>query len=64
MNATQYDIVKRFLAMGNSPKRIAKEFKASLVDVQTVASTHSYKQYQEKKTDVTDLFSNLFGGNL
>lgn len=65
MNAEQYKIVKAFLAMGNSPQRIAKEFKAKLGDVAKVARTATYKQYQNADpTDPMDMFNEMFGRNI
>lgn len=60
MNATQYRIVKTFLELGNSPKRISKEFKAPLAEVNLVNTTATFSQFKEHRAK--DMFDTLFGG--
>jgi hypothetical protein len=62
MNATQYDIVNRFLLMGVNPAKIAKEFGAKLTDVFGVQQSTGYKDFVEKKDSAkTDFMNDMFG---
>jgi hypothetical protein len=62
VNALQYDIVKRFLAMGNSPRKIAKGFGIDASVVHHVNETATYDQF--KQDNVDDIFEKMFGGHL
>lgn len=62
MTSRQYEIVKCFLLMGNSARRISQAFKAPYADVVLCEGTATYEQFSNQRTtnDLNSLFG--FGG--
>lgn len=61
MTRKQYELVKTFLGMGNSPKEIANQWKINLMEVLAVQATHNYEQFNESN-GLPGSLNDLFGG--